>query len=258
MNINELLMKLETIRSMVGDVEVKIMINGVEQDVEIAVMGDNRVVLVPAADATFIPDDTFQALVDDFNAWSTCHKEDLWIFDKLILSRKLSYSCGPKGMDVPEPGMYVVRPCINLLGMGRGASIEFIEEETLHLPDGHFWCEKFEGRHLSVDYEDGLQVLCVEGIRASDSLSRWELWEKTCDVIPFPKILKSLTGSYKHINVEFIGNRIIEVHLRQNPDFMGIDANHIIPVYEKEERDGYYFKEDRDHDRLGFLIPLTK
>ena len=29
--------------------------------------------------------------------------------------------------------------------MGRGASFEYIEKETDHLPVGYFWCEIFQG-----------------------------------------------------------------------------------------------------------------
>ena len=49
-------------------------------------------------------------------AWLNCHNEDLWIFDKLILAKKLGYVCGPIGVDVPEPGYYIVRPCVNIMG----------------------------------------------------------------------------------------------------------------------------------------------
>ena len=94
-------------------------------------------------------------------AWKNADPEDLWIFDKLIVARKLGYSCGPAGTDVLSPDHYIVRPCVNIPGMGRGASIQWIEQDTDHLKDGHFWCELFKGRHISVDYKDGQQVLAV-------------------------------------------------------------------------------------------------
>ena len=87
----------------------------------------------------------------DEQAWLNCHEDDLWIFDKLILSRKLGYICGPKGLEVPEPGRYIVRPAVNTSGMGEGARIQFLAKSTNHLPPGSFWCEVFTGRHLSID-----------------------------------------------------------------------------------------------------------
>ena len=66
-------------------------------------------------------------MVEDDDVWFDCHEDDLWIFDKLILSRKLGYVCGPVDADVPKPNHYIVRPCVNPAGMGRGATIEYID-----------------------------------------------------------------------------------------------------------------------------------
>lgn len=194
--------------------------------------------------------------VYDDDAWSVCHPEDLWIFDKLILARRLGYLSGPKGVDVPNPGYYIIRPCINVLGMGRGARLELIEKSTETLPDGFCWTQKFEGRHLSVDYHKGAQRLCVEGFRASDDLTRWAKWTKVADKVPYPAILDQLKGDYEWINVEYIGDKIVEIHLRRNPDFLGHGADHVIPVFEPQAIPaGYRFILDVDHGRLGFFIP---
>ena len=88
----------------------------------------------------------------DYQAWVTCHLDDLWIFDKLILARKLGYLCGPADVAIPESNNYIVRPCVNLAGMSIGAEIRFLEKGKWDLESGYFWCEVFEGRHLSVDY----------------------------------------------------------------------------------------------------------
>ena len=42
---------------------------------------------------------------------------------------------------------------MNLMGMGRYSRIEYIESDTEHLHPAEFWCEIFEGDHISVDYE---------------------------------------------------------------------------------------------------------
>jgi len=39
--------------------------------------------------------------------WQTVDPNDIWVMDKLILSRKLGYTCGPVGLDVPVPGVYI-------------------------------------------------------------------------------------------------------------------------------------------------------
>lgn len=192
-------------------------------------------------------------------AWKNCHKNDLWIFDKLILSKKLGYVCGPKGIDVPRPDYYIIRPCINLLGMGVGAEVVHLEKSTESIPDGFFWCEVFKGRHLSIDYQNGIQKLCVEGKRSSADIMKWDSWEKVEDQIPFPKILKQFVGEYEWVNVEMIDNKIIEVHLRRNPDFLGRDTDKIVPIWsDKLCPDGYIFVSDEDGLRVGFCVKDKK
>ena len=93
--------------------------------------------------------------------WQNPDPDTMWLTDKLILASKMGYKCGPAGIDVPESGDYIVRPVVNAYGLGIGAEKMFIEQTTTHIPPGFFWCEWFEGRHLSVDYKDGEQSLCV-------------------------------------------------------------------------------------------------
>jgi len=200
----------------------------------------------------------FGYVMEDIEAtsWKNASIDDLWVFDKLIVSRKLGYSCGPVGVDVPVPGNYIVRPCVNIPGMGRGAEITFIEKDTLHLPPGHFWCEVFDGRHISVDYENGIQVLAVEGFKGSRELWRFNLWKKVDDFIPMPSTFISLIKKYKYINIEYIDGHPIEVHFRHNPDF--VHGNSIaVPVWSDMPEyhfDGLKYIEDPCYHRKGFWI----
>ena len=72
--------------------------------------------------------------------WNQIHPKDLWVYNKLILSRILGYTCGPSGTDVPKSDFYIVRPCMNLLGMGRLSRIEYIEKSTDDFHPSEFWC----------------------------------------------------------------------------------------------------------------------
>ena len=198
-------------------------------------------------------------------AWKNADLEDLWIFDKLIVARKLGYSCGPVGTDVPSPDNYIVRPCVNIPGMGRGASIQRIEQDTTNLPSGYFWCELFKGRHVSVDYKDGQQVLAVEGFRdPEDPLWRFSKWSKVEDVIPLPSIFYSLTKKYQYVNIEYIDGRAIEIHLRHNPDFVygnslafpvwNDDADKVRAFDYVKHKLGLKYIEAPDFHRKGFWI----
>ena len=80
------------------------------------------------------------------DVWKIIDPDDIWVMDKLILSRKLGYICGPVGTDVPKPGWYIIRPCVNMKGLGLGAEKKWLDGNTDHLPHGYFWCEWFEGR----------------------------------------------------------------------------------------------------------------
>lgn len=189
--------------------------------------------------------------------WKTADPDDLWVLDKLILSKKLNYNCGPVGLDVPVPGYYIVRPCVNMLGLGLGAQKVWIDKSTTHLPVGYFWCEWFDGRHLSIDYCNGKQVLAVEGHKPDSTFTKWDHWVKVADRIKFPEVLSQFKEKYKFINCEFIGKKLIEVHFRQNEDFAG-NITHFIPVWAGESTEppeGYAYREYPDvHGRIGAFI----
>jgi hypothetical protein len=195
----------------------------------------------------------------DVEVWRDVEPTDAWLFDKLIVSFRLGYQCGPAGVEVPEPGIYVVRPCVNALGMGRGAYIASLSCDTDHLPPGSFWCERFVGRHLSVDYTDGVPVQVVEGFRGDgDPLWRFRRWEKLpiteAPLLPYP--FACWTENYSSVNVEYVGGWPIEVHLRHDPTFAE-GWSVLIPVWRDEiaaERPaGFEFIERPDHHRVGFF-----
>lgn len=182
---------------------------------------------------------------EDYEIWEKLPHTHLWLYDKLIVSKTLGYVCGPKGLTVPEAKLYVVRPITNMLGMSIGTSYYYIKDDTDYLPDGTFWCEMFTGRHLSVDYYNGEQKLCVEGFK---DYIRFNKWQKVYDKIPYPDFLSFVDG---WVNIEFIGGKIIEIHLRRNPDFVNHNYSVLYPVY-RGQRIPENFIKDKEHDRIGF------
>jgi hypothetical protein len=189
--------------------------------------------------------------------WTTVDPNDMWLFDKLLLSKKLGYTCGPVGTMVPSPDKYIVRPCVNPIGLGLGAEKHNIARRTDHLTPGHFWCEIFEGDHMSVDYEYGKPILTVKGIRDDKDLTKWKKWIKVKDSIDFPQILLPYKDKYQYFNCEFIGDKLIEVHMRTNPDFRFGNSEYI-PVFKGGSTDapkGYRYIEDPEmHGRIGAFI----
>lgn len=192
-----------------------------------------------------------------------------WLLDKLLLADACGYNCGPAGTPVSKPGEYVVRPCVNLLGMARGAFMAALEGDTEFLPAGTFWCEKFEGRHFTTDYDaEGKVLRVVEAVYAPGKLHRlgkpahWKLLEHEPRADAWSP--RQQWGVDVPCNVESIGGKVVEVNFRHNQDFRW--GNTVAwPVFtstiengpqwrEMPPADGLRYVDDPDHDRLGFWI----
>jgi hypothetical protein len=196
-------------------------------------------------------------LLECNDEWNHIHPSDLWVYNKLFLSRVLGYTCGPAGTTVPKPDFYIVRPSFNLFGMSRFARKEWIEKRTDEIHPAEFWCEIFEGEHLSVDFHHQKQDLTILGTKnENDPIYKWRKWEKINQKVDFPEVLKKLKGNYEWINCEFINGHLIEVQFRRNPNFR-YENSVAIPVWDEtieENREEYRFIEDKSYERKGFWV----
>ena len=169
---------------------------------------------------------------------------------------KLNYLCGPCGVAPPVTGSYVVRPIYNLDGMGAGARIEEIEAgDDSRVEPGYFWCERFYGPQLSIVYhwESGWTPISIwRGYLAEGSLQRFIRWERSADLLAPPAICDEL-ADVEWMNVEYVGGRAIEVHLRASPDPDIGDV--LIPVWADEAQpDGMI----ESYDDAGGFIPVAR
>jgi len=209
--------------------------------------------------------------MEDWDAWQL-YPQHRWIYNKLDLSLRLGYSCGPTPMPVPKSGEYCVRPIMNLGGMSAGATIQYLEEGKVHeLPPSYFWCERFIGNQYSVNFEwqnGELEAVHTSvGKNSPESLYRHEKWTRLPNrKFKLPVWITELQD-VEHINMEFIGDNILEIHLRWGEDFPTEAATEVISVWDdttKEycqelESQGYTFYEEYvdaekniPHARLGF------
>jgi len=187
--------------------------------------------------------------ISDSDVLDSIDPKDLWLIDKFILAKRLGYVCGPAGCLPPKAARYVVRPCINIRMMSYGAEFIWLNTVDDIIPDGYFWCEIFEGRHRSFDYNWGQQTLAVEGFREDpDRLNRFSRWTKIDDQYQLPELIQEVAYRYEWINVETIGDKIIEVHFRYNDDFANHSATTIIPIWKEQ----YY--PSSCGDRIGFIL----
>ena len=168
---------------------------------------------------------------EDCDAWVWNPREN-WIYDKLRVAESQGLACGPHGI-VPMRFPVFSKPIVNMKGMGVGSgALHSLADYESHYAPGHFWTEMLVGEHVSTD------CVIVKGE------ARW--WRHTTGK-PFgdgmfdywtvhagtrPE-LEDYVGSWaaKHLhrytgilNVETIGGRIIDAHLRfadQWPDLYG-------------------------------------
>jgi len=142
--------------------------------------------------------------------------------------------------------------------MSRGARRQYLLKDSDDVPDGFFWSEVLSGRHISVDYHWGQQELTVEGFRDDpDRLDRFSRWAKVSDQMPLPEWLRDLSSQAQWLNAEYIGDRIIELHLRWNDDFANHSADEIIPVWRDDPSAqplGTIWYDSPSGDRLGFWV----
>ena len=177
--------------------------------------------------------------MEDWEAWET-YPHHRWIFNKLELSQRLGYVCGPTPMPVPESGEYCVRPIYNLGGMSAGARILYLEKDTiLQLPPSHFWCQRFIGVQYSVNYtwkgDRFIPTHTSIGINSPEEVYRFSRWYETNHRhYDLPNWVSDFQDA-QNINIEFIEDNILEIHLRPGEDFPE-GAKEIVCVYEDSDK----------------------
>lgn len=168
---------------------------------------------------------------DDGDCW-LLYPAQRWIYNKLAICETQGLPHGPHGIDPPQFPVFS-KPVYNLRGMGTGGRIfrSLAEYEAGQQP-GHLWMPLLEGEHLSTDYalRDGEPVWWRHTIGHELSGGAFDYWHILAETRPaleayctewLRKFLRGYTG---FANLETIGGRIIEGHLRfsdQWPDLYG-------------------------------------
>ena len=203
---------------------------------------------------------------EDYEAWEA-YPQYRWLFNKLELSSKLKYDCGPACVPIKKANNYIIRPIYNLYGMGIGAHKKFLDpkihgEEMIHhkhIPPGYFWCEWFDGTHYSLDFiREGNRwtpFSSMIGIHDTEkSLSRFVEWKVVTPSffrINLPEWIEDIETE-KYLNIETKGQKILEIHLRSGNDIAWNYSvgTKIIPVWK-----GFDYKE---YEHLPFIENFHK
>jgi len=182
--------------------------------------------------------------MDDEQAWLK-YPQYRKYFNKLWVAEQQRFLCGPAGIKIPQTGWYISRPIYNIRGMGIGAEKVYLAQgDYSTVPPGHFWCQWFDGNHVSVTFDasnsDWKAISAYRGHRnSSNPLYRFDYWTRLdheAIVWQIPDFLWEIED-VPRLNIEMINGNIIEVHLRDTPD---PQFDEIIPAWSNQLEAGYY------------------
>ena len=191
------------------------------------------------------------------------YPEHRWIFNKLLVAETQGLACAPHGI-VPETFPVFSKPIYNLRGMGMETRTFRTREEYLAGRDpGHMWVTLLEGPHHSSDVAvvqgEPQWWRHAQGQPLGDGM--FDYWTVGAEAKPqieahcgawIRKHFSSYTGM---MNLETIGGRIIEGHLRfsdQWPDLYGRGwAQALVELYARQRWD--FADKDR---RTGYSVVL--
>ncbi len=173
---------------------------------------------------TFIPTDD-----GDAYRWNAAHRH---IYNKLIVAESQGLQCAPHGI---APTHYPVfsKPIFNLDGMGVGSRVlRDARDYDMARQPGHMWMTHLSGEHVSTDIavlRGRVQWLRhVVGVASGGgTFDYWTVEAATRPALDaycaqwIESVIPDYTGM---MNIESIGGRIIEAHLRfadQWPDLYG-------------------------------------
>lgn len=211
---------------------------------------------VPCPANTLIP-------TEDSDAWNW-NPRHRWVYDKLEVALRQGLQAAPHGV-APQRYPVFSKPLYNLKGMGVGSRTlrSHTDYEAAYQP-GHMWMALLEGDHISSDVAlvDGSPKWWrhARGLASGDgTFDHWEVAsaaEPAVEAWGGDWCRQHLTGYTGMVNLETIGGRIIEVHLRfadQWPDLYGGDpwVEAVIELYTHK-----VWRYD-DHDRQrGYSVVL--
>jgi hypothetical protein len=195
---------------------------------------------------------------EDSDAYQWYPRQRL-IYNKLFVAESQGLACAPHGV---APAQFPVfsKPIFNLRGMAVGSCVlSDAEHYRRHMTPGHFWMTLLTGEHVSTDaaVERGRVAWwrhCLGTPAAGGTFDHWRIeagTRATLEAYLAEWIGRHLEGYTGMLNLETIGGRIIDAHLRfadQWPDLYGAGwLSAVVGLYrygrwefaDRERRDGY-------------------
>ena len=200
--------------------------------------------------------------VDDGDAyrWNPSHR---WIYNKLLVAESQGLPCAPHGV---APTSYPVfsKPIFNLDGMGVGSRLlKDAHDYESHCTPGHLWMEWLEGDHISTDA--AVVRGAVHWIRHArgftlpgGTFDYWLIEAAPHDTLAayctdwIARHLATYTGM---VNLETIGGRIIEAHLRFSDQWTDLNGAGWLQAMVRLYSHAIWDFADSDR-RDGYSLPL--
>jgi hypothetical protein len=199
----------------------------------------------------FIPTDDADAF-----RWNARHR---WLYNKLNVAESQGLECAPHGI---APARFPVfsKPIYNLKGMGTGSrTLQSRADYEQHCEPGHMWMTLLQGDHVSSDVaviNGKVQWMrhAVGRVLPRGTFDYWVIEESARPQLETHCarwIAERLADYNGMLNLETIGGRIIEAHLRfadQWPDLygdgwvdavVGLYANNAWSYPDHQRRRGY-------------------
>jgi hypothetical protein len=179
---------------------------------------------IPCPPSVIIP-------VDDPTGWRF-YPQHRTIYNKLFISDSQGISCGPHGV-TPDRFPVLSKPIINLHGMGTGSrTMRTAAELDASFTPGYMWMELFSGEHVSTDVAlaRGRPGWWRHTIGKPGTGGTFDYWTVLAERRPgLEECLHSwirdhLRGFTGIVNLETIGGKIIDVHLRMGEQWADLNG----------------------------------
>jgi hypothetical protein len=197
--------------------------------------------VLPERRHLFQPQPRAQLPVNDAAAWrlNPAHRH---IYDKLRLALDAGLTAAPCGVSPMDLGIapdaeVFVKPITNLAGMGLSA--RSVRADQVPMEPGSYWCERLTGTHTSSDclVQDG-EPRWFAHTRGSDlkDASRPVYWAIGVELPQIEAwvgdwVRRNLAGYTGICNIELIGGKPIEAHLRGSNGFFDLYGPDFLPAW---------------------------
>ncbi len=199
---------------------------------------------------------------EDADCWSW-YPAFRWLYDKIAVAHSQGLAAAPHGV-MPDAFPVFSKPITNLRGMGIGSRIiRDGAEYSATLTAGHMWMTLLEGEHVSTDVavSGGRPVWWRHSTGHPGPGGTFDYW--TIHAAGRPALEdacgawaeRHLAGYTGMLNLETIGGRIIEAHLRfadQWPDLYG--AGWVAAVIALYAKGAWRFADEARED--GYSLAL--